>query len=379
MIRVLIADDSQVFQRIIVSCIEQEPGIEIVGIVDNGEDAVEKCRTLKPDLVTMDIFMPGITGLEATRRIMKECPTRIVIISSMISSKNIKHTFEAMKAGAVEVIDKPQDMLKSNYSNVQQQLVKIIKRIMEAQPTKRLTWLSEGMETPAPKAPRVKPAPVDIDAERDTLVDKTLDWEWEARDIEEKFIPSVIAIGGSTGAPAVIADILTHLPEQFYVPILIAQHIVRGFAKGMSEWLNAGVGMEVKLAEHNAVVKHGQVLFAPDDMHLGITNGMRVKLKKRVPGDLYVPSVNHLFSAVSKSFGPQALGIILSGMGKDGAQGLLDMRKAGAVTISQNEATSVVWGMPKVANDMGAVMNQMDPAEIVRFLSGIDAKIKKQS
>ncbi len=370
MIRILIADDSQVFQRVLSSCLDEESGIEIVGIVDNGDEAIEMCRTLRPDLVTMDIFMPGITGLEATRRIMKECPTRIVIISSMINSKNLKYTFEAMQAGAVEVIDKPQDMLTGNYDNVRKQLLKVIRRSMEAQPDKRFNWSQTDNIRPTARSY------VEGDS-RDTLFDSSLDREWEIRTIREKFVPRIIALGGSTGAPAVVADILTHLPKNFYVPILIAQHIVKGFSKGMADWLNSGVTSEVRTAEDNMLVKPGQVLFAPDDTHLGITSGNRIILKKRAPTDLYVPSVNHLFKSIATSFSTWALGIILSGMGKDGAEGLLELRKAGGVTIAQNEETSIVWGMPKVATEMGAAMTQMNPSEMIQFLTQIDERVKE--
>ena len=162
MIRVLIAEDSQVFQRVLIACLEKEPGIQIVGVVDNGLDAVKQCHLLKPDLVTMDIFMPKMNGLEATRKIMKECPTRIVIISSMINATNLRYSFEAMHAGAVEVIDKPQNMNGDSFDRIKAKLIGLLTQMMAAEPEKRFSWVGE---TPWPTIePRIsRPCNIDID------------------------------------------------------------------------------------------------------------------------------------------------------------------------------------------------------------------------
>ena len=412
MIKVLIAEDSVVFQKVLVSFLKKDSNIDIVGVVDNGLDAVEECKRLKPDLITMDIFMPKMNGLEATRRIMAECPTRIVVISSMIDAKNLQYSLEAIQAGAVEVIAKPQDMITGNYDAVQDKLLKVLRQTMEAEPTKRFSWLvsrpwevaqpamvssyedlsfdasrlSSGRAAPEPETSRAtrkeksryKSVSVASDVSELEDSDSPVLVRWRPQPIPRDFVPHVICIGGSTGAPAVISDILRCLPGDFSVPILIAQHIVRGFVKGMAEWLDSSVPLKVGIAEEGEALGRAKVLFAPDDMHLMISNKGCIELKERAASDLYVPSVNLLFASAARSFGAYALGIVLSGMGKDGVEGLLEMRKAGAVTVGQNAATSVVYGMPKVAVARGAVMDTMGPEGMVKLLLQIDDRLKTQ-
>jgi two-component system, chemotaxis family, protein-glutamate methylesterase/glutaminase len=411
MIKVLIAEDSMVFQKVLVSFLKKESNIEIIGIVDNGFEAVEQCKLLKPDLITMDIFMPKMNGLEATRRIMAECPTRIVIISSMIDAKNLQYSLEAIQAGAVEVIAKPQDMITGNYDAVQDKLVKVLRQTMAAEPMKRFSWLVSRpweISTPVMVTPtedfskterrssppggigeyeivdakdlgegRGPSRPIGIGAEeREGRADGSpIVVRWRPQPIPDSFTPHIICIGGSTGAPAVISDVLRCLPGNFAVPILIAQHIVKGFVKGMADWLDSIVEISVKIAVDGEKPQSGKVLFAPDDNHLDISGKGRIKLSPRNRSDLYVPSVNRLFSAAANAYGAFGLGIVLSGMGRDGADGLLEMREAGAVTIGQNAATSVVYGMPKVAVARGAVMDTMGPEGMVRLLLQIHERI----
>ena len=410
MIKVLIAEDSVVFQKVLLSFMAKDSNIEVVGVVDNGVDAIAKCKELKPDLITMDIFMPKLNGLEATRRIMAECPTRIVIISSMIDAKNLQYSLEAIQAGAVEVIAKPQDMITGNYDLVQEKLIRVLQQTMDAQPLKRFSWLvSRPWDSPKPMMVPAVPEPAKKRGEPSSAPDSTaaMDGElqpagetpsgtplfavpaknestssrdpmvvkWRPQPIPHDFVPHIICIGGSTGAPAVISDILRCLPSDFGLPILIAQHIVKGFVLGMAEWLNSLVELDVRIAEDGQRPMRGQVLFAPDDAHLSVSNG-RVELQARSPGDLYVPCVDTLFRSVASAYGQFALGIVLSGMGRDGADGLLEMRKSGAVTIGQNSATSVVYGMPKVAVSRGAVMDTMGPEGMVRVLLEVNENIK---
>ena len=331
MIRVLIAEDSRVFQKVLVSCLEKEPGIQIVGIVDNGIDAVRKCHLLRPDLVTMDIFMPKMNGLEATRKIMKECPTRIVIISSMINATNLRYAFEAMHAGAVEVIDKPQNMNGENFSQIRSKLTELLTQTMMAEPEKRFSWVGD---TPWPMTepstpgqsnyevvisrPTISPAPVDY-------LD---DIEFENTVKDPDYRPQLLCIGGSTGAPAVISDILKHLPPSFNMPIIIAQHIVKGFVRGMANWLDSSMDLSVGIADDKERLTPGRAVLAPDGKHIGVSKWGAVKLSSREEPDVHVPSVDALFKSVASAYGGQAIGIILSGMGRDGVDGLLQMRES---------------------------------------------------
>jgi two-component system chemotaxis response regulator CheB len=184
------------------------------------------------------------------------------------------------------------------------------------------------------------------------------------------FAPEVVCIGGSTGAPAVLCDVLENLPRSFPIPIVIAQHISQGFGKGMVQWLDSTIALSVTVAKDGELIKPGRVFVAPDDSHVEFGSEKKLKLVKPGKKDSYVPSVNNLFNSAAKVFGRQSLGIILSGMGRDGAKGLLRMRKVGGITLAQNEESSVVYGMPKEASAQGAVVLEMTPPEmIVQLLS----------
>jgi two-component system chemotaxis response regulator CheB len=378
MIRVLIADDSPVVQRVLSALFtRKELGIEVVGVAGNGAEALEMCRTLKPDLVTMDVFMPGMDGLEATKRIMAECPTRIVIVSSMVNISDMKASFEAMRCGAVEIIEKPHGALSGNYGNVQQQLGQVVEQMMEASPENRFSWLENnpGTATGGNNGPSVKRSGAMAEQRfRPSIAPealKSIPGAYTLGDIVPvDFAPEIVCIGGSTGAPAVLCDMLEHLPRSFPIPIVVAQHISEGFGNGMVQWLDSTVALSVTVAKDGELIRPGQVLVAPDNSHLEFGSQTKVKLVKPGEKDSSVPSVNNLFNSAAKVFGRQSLGIILSGMGRDGARGLLRMRKVGGITLAQNEESSVVYGMPKEATARGAVVLEMTPPEmIVQLLS----------
>ncbi|MCP4200189.1 MAG: chemotaxis-specific protein-glutamate methyltransferase CheB [Proteobacteria bacterium] len=378
MIRVLIAEDSPVVQRVLVALFtKKELGIEVVGVANNGAEAVAMCRTLKPDLVTMDLFMPEMDGLEATKRIMDECPTRIVIVSSMVNANDMQTSFEAMHCGAVEVIEKPHGALSGNYDVVQKKLGQIVEQMMEASPENRFSWLEDNSQTATggnSGRPMKRSRAMEEQVFRPSIAPealKSVPGAYTLGDIVPvDFVPEVICIGGSTGAPAVLCDVLGHLPRSFPIPIVVAQHISKGFGRGMVQWLDSTISLDVIVAKNAGLICPGCVLVAPDDSHLEFGSKTKVKLVKPSIKDYYVPSVNHLFNSAAKVFGRQSLGIILSGMGRDGAKGLLRMRKAGGITLAQNEESSVVYGMPKEASAKGAVVLEMTPPEmIVQLLS----------
>jgi two-component system, chemotaxis family, protein-glutamate methylesterase/glutaminase len=373
-VRILIAEDSPTVQRALISLLEDEPGIQIVGVVDNGEAAVASCQKLMPDLVTMDIFMPQMDGLEATRQIMKLCPTRIVIISSMVSSKDQHYSFQAVQAGAIEVLLKPQGLAGDSYDKVKRELVRILLDVMEAKPKKRFSWHSEApWEAASQNAKNQQAEEASFVAKHSSIPPAPTTTEKKA--ISGYAAPAVVCIGGSTGAPAVLSDILTGLPGDYPIPILAVQHIVRGFAEGMASWLDSSVGMEVRIAQRGDKLAPGVCLLAPDDNHMRFSSMGRVELCSPKSNQLYVPSINELFSSAATVYGERALGIVLTGMGHDGTPGLLAMRQSGAATVAQNEKSSVVYGMPKVAVESGAVMEQLDPFEIVRLLIAFGEKV----
>ncbi len=356
MIRVLIADDSPVVQRTLSSLLKGEPGIEVVGVASNGVEAVRLCRELKPDLVTMDVFMPQMDGLQATRAIMRENPTRIVIISSMVNAADLGTSFDAINAGAVDIIEKPYGVMQGDFRGIKARLVEVINQIMTAQPEKLLIERSRSIAPASPQSSQ---------AETEALKPVRLP---AVSLVPPGYIPEMICIGGSTGATGVLVDILSLLPTDYPVPIVIIQHIASGFVEGMVRWLDASLRLRVRIAERGDRVEPGQVLFAPDDRHLALARDGAVEIRKRGSGDRHVPSIDVLFRSVAEVYGSSAVGIILSGMGRDGCAGLLKMREKGAVTIAQSEESSIVFGMPMVALREQAASREMTPTEMADLL-----------
>ena len=352
-IKVLIAEDSTTVQRVLTRLLSDEPNIEIVGIAANGEEAVQMCRELRPDLVTMDIFMPEMNGLEATRAIMTECPTRIVIISSMVNAPDTNFAFEAMRAGAINVIEKPVGLLSGKYKEIKAELVRIVHDALESSPAAQLSWLPSviaGSPWDVEENQLISMAPNDLPA--------------PATDIPLE----LICIGGSTGAPTVIVEILSQLPKDYPIPVIVAQHISRGFAPKMAEWLDSTLDLDVRLANERTVPNPGQVIVCPDDKHLEFTARDVIKLTEVKNPTGHIPNIDMLFKSVAKTYGASAVGVILSGMGRDGADGLLQLRQKKALTIAQNEETSVVYGMNKVAVQLGAVHSERSPVGIANTL-----------
>jgi len=349
MLRILIAEDSLVIQRTLRALLEGEPEIEIVGVAGNGREALRLCHELHPDLVTMDIFMPEMDGLEATRRIMEECPTRIVIISAMVGERDMSSSFEAMRAGAIDVIEKPHGVLAGNYSEVKQSLARLLRKVAVARPAAQMSWISSPRQGCAPQAPRGKAAGA-------------------LRRVPESFEPELVCLGGSTGAPTVIVEVLSKLPARYPYPIVVAQHIAKGFAAGFASWLDSAVPLEVKVADGREALRPGLVLVAPDTRNMVIGGQGEYDLEEATDPRQHVPSIDKLFRSAADAHGARVLGALLSGMGRDGAEGLAAIYAAGGVTLAQSEATSVVYGMGKVAQEAGAVMEAVSPQRLAGIL-----------
>lgn len=309
MTRVLVADDSATVRALMVAVLEDDPDIRVIGQARDGEEAVRLAAKLRPDVITMDIHMPGMDGLEATKEIMIEAPTPIVIVSSAVSDVDVGLSLDAVRAGALMVL--PALGLGDESAERRAELVSMVKAMSQVKLVRR-------------RGPRTPRRPV-------RTVGTTT--------------PSVVAIATSTGGPAALLRILADLPRDFPLPILVVQHIAPDFVDGLCRWLNTGCLVRVKVPGHGDPLVPGTVYLAPDDRHLTVDRAGTVALDATPPVDGFRPSATRLFESVARVHGAGTLAVILTGMGRDGVAGLCDVRAAGGTIIAQDETTSVVFGM----------------------------------
>jgi two-component system chemotaxis response regulator CheB len=323
-IRVLVAEDSTTVRKRLCESLSSDPDIEVVGEAEDGKRAIELCQALAPDIVTMDMMMPVMTGLAATEYIMAYCPTPILIVSSSINRGELFKTYDALAAGAVEVLEKPRgDEPDGEWEQVFIATLKLVSRIrVITHPSARLGARGRG---PPSRGPQHQVAPAGAGHQ-------------------------IVAIGASTGGPAALVQILRGLPRGFALPVLIVLHINEPFGTAFADWLDAQTPHRVAYAQHGEPIvrTQGRVVIAPPNHHL-VVRGGRCALTDDPERHSCRPSVDVLFESVAREFGARAAACLLTGMGRDGAVGLLEIRRAGGLTIAQDEATSVVYGMPREA------------------------------
>lgn len=318
MIKVLIVDDSPVVREFLTQLLNSDPEIVVAGTAGSGSEAIEAVRQRKPDVVTMDVQMPKMDGYETTRIIMETTPVPIVIVSDSVDPKEVTTTFRVMEAGALAVVPRPAGMGHPDHEKTVRELLKTVKLMSEVRVVRR--W--------ARPAPAARPA---------LLPEKTA-----GREAPEV---SLVAIGASTGGPIAIQQILASLPRDFSPAVLVVQHMAKGFIAGFTEWLAQSSAIPVKLAVQGEPLHSGCVYVAPDGFDLEVGTDGRIALRK---GDNngHCPSVSRLFRSTASIYGRNAVGVLLTGMGKDGAAELRLMREQGAVTIAQDAGSSIVYGMP---------------------------------
>jgi two-component system chemotaxis response regulator CheB len=336
-ISILVAEDSPTQRRFLMSLLEEAGGFSIVGVATDGIEAIDATCRLRPDIVLMDCHMPRATGIEATRAIMEKCPTPIVIVSSTLTREEIEQTFEAIKCGALAFLPKP--------------TLEALEQGPERDPLIQTLRLMADVKV---VGRRMKPA-----AQR------------RAPQLPSNAKVGMIGVGGSTGAPGVIAEILSGISAETAAPILIVQHMAPGFVEGYARWLAGSTRFPVTVGAEGVSVRPGHAYLCPDDRHMGVDAGGRIVLSDSAEEEGFRPSANFLFRSLSRSFGPAAMGVLLTGMGRDGASGLLALRQAGGMTIAQDEASCVVYGMPREAVALGAVQHVLPPGEIARMIAGV--------
>lgn len=336
-IRVVIAEDSPTVRMYLKMLIEETPDMRVVGVAHNGEEAVTLVQELRPDVVSMDISMPRVDGLEATRRIMTLCPTPVVVVSGMLDM-DIDLSLQALQAGALAVVSKPPDRNNPEFPAKRQQLVTTLRAMSGVRVIARREHLWQAEPVVVPALPVVKRA-------------------------ARRSRPELLAIGASTGGPSALHRLLQELPEDFPIPVVIVQHIPHEFIGGLARWLENVTPLEVEVARDGMVLSPGLVVLAPGTAHVLVQrHGMElvVRLLHDQSGYRYQPAVDVLFESVARVCGSAAIGVVLTGMGDDGAVGLLAMRQHGAYTLVQDEASSTVYGMPAAAVARGAA-GQIEP------------------
>jgi two-component system chemotaxis response regulator CheB len=307
----------------------------------------------------MDVHMPRLNGYEATRQIMEHIPTPIVMVSASLNQDEVAMTFEALKAGALTVVDKPFGPNHPDQAATVQRLVDTVKLMAEVKVVRR--WPRSRMAEGGGRGKHL-----------------CIPAAWSSPPTLQPRVPrprrlQLIAIGASTGGPQIIVEILARLPGNLGVPILIVQHIAPGFTPGLVTWLNQGTPLAVKLAEAGEVARPGTVYLAPDGVQMGITSKRHIYLSPDVTAEGFCPSASYLFHSVAAAYGHAAMGILLTGMGRDGAPELLRLREAGGITIAQDEATSVVFGMPGEAIRLGAAEHVLPPVRIAEAICSLVA------
>ena len=344
-IRVLVVDDSIVVRQILVSMLDTEPGFQVVGQARDGVEAVRLTARLHPDIVTMDIRMPRMNGLEAIKQIMSTTPTPIVVVAASVYEPDLDIAFTAIEAGALTVVEKPKGITPEAYEATRDQLMTAIRLMSDVQ----VVTLRPDRRQHSHSAATVSQVGV-----KDTI---------EApRKIE------LIAIAASTGGPGVLREILCALPGDFCIPVVAVQHITTGFAHGFARWLNGESALQVALAENGERIRPGRVLIAPDDTHLTIASGGVARLDRSEPVKGQRPSATRLFESIAKIYGPAAVGVVLTGMGEDGADGLESLQRAGGHVIAQNEESCIVFGMPKAVIERQIADRVLPPDEIASVL-----------
>lgn len=360
MIKILIAEDSPTVTMILQKIFAADDECQVIGTAKNGKEAVDKVKLLRPDIVTMDIRMPVMDGFEATKQIMTYHPTPILVISASVGKDDLNIAFNAIRAGALDIVEKPKGNLAMDYEYIGRDLIKKVKilsgvKVFHHVSGSSIRSRSESKVTPTAEA-SVKPTPgslsIKTPSTREMLAaDKRLYPKAKAPSKQAE----LVAIASSTGGPSALLKVLKFLPEIFPVPIVVVQHICEGFGQGFVDWLNKECILNVKTAERGEILAAGNIYVAPDGFHLLIDPGKVVRLSKSMPINGLRPCATLMMEAAAKVCGAATIGVILTGMGRDGADGMKAIKEAGGMTIAQSPETCVVFGMPKEAIELGVV------------------------
>jgi two-component system chemotaxis response regulator CheB len=361
-----------VARELLVHILNSDPGMRVVCTARDGEESVEAVARCTPDIIAMDANMPRMNGFEATRLIMETHPVPIVIVTGSLNIGEVETSFRAMQAGALTVLQKPQGIGHPDYEAQAKELITTLKLMAEVKVVRRF-----------PRA---------VNTTRDAG-QVTKDEGRGTRDEKASIVPSseasgrpssigssegnrpssirIVAIGASTGGPPVVQALLSGLPANFPAAVLVVQHMASGFIEGFVEWLGRTTALPVKVAANGDEILPGRVYVAPDDVQMRANGSGRLVCAADAPENGLRPSVSSLFRSVAEVYGKNAAGILLTGMGKDGADALKQMKDRGGLTIAQDEESSVVFGMPGEAVRLGAAQYVLPPERIAGVLAGM--------
>lgn len=325
-VRVMVVEDSPVIQGLLRMIIAADPRLEVCSVCPSGEAAIAALPEVNPDVISMDIRLPGIDGLETTRLIMSRSPKPIVVIADAVEDSSLRISMNALRSGALSVVEKPAGFSHAHHAEIAETICTQL-YIMSQVPVIR-------------QRPLQRPSMPDRPALRGQ-------GGGNGR-------PSIAGVVASTGGPAALARVLGGLPADWPIPVLVVQHMGAAFMPGFAAWLDGIVPMQVGLAVSGQTPMPGQVYIAPGDQHLTLGTDGRLQLMRGVPVNSQRPSGTVLFQSLAQTYGSRALGVLLTGMGEDGADGLLAMRRAGALTVTEDDTTAVVYGMPQAAVKLGA-------------------------
>jgi two-component system chemotaxis response regulator CheB len=327
-IRVLVVDDSAFVRQALARMLASEPDIQVVGLAVDGQDGVEKVAALRPDVVTLDVQMPRMGGLEALKRIMAESPVPVLLLSSL-TREGAAVTLQGLELGAMDFVDTSRVQGNMNLLNLADELKTKIRALAGGHPQPP----SAPVAAPAPPPPVVKP-------------------------VSQAHHADVVVIGTSTGGPPALQAIIPRLPEDLAAAVLVVQHMPLGFTRSLAERLDARSEVPVREAREGEAIEPGTVLIAPAGSHMKVRRkgqAVRVALDEEPRASLHRPSVDILMVSVARVYGARALGVVLTGMGADGVEGLRAIREAGGQTLAESEETCIIYGMPKAAVEAGVV------------------------
>ena len=349
LIKVLVVDDSALMRKIISDMINSQPDMEVIDTARNGEDLLKKLQKVEPDIITLDVEMPVMGGIEALRELKNRNINIPVIVLSSVSSKAASSTMECLEAGAFDFISKPSGQISLDIDKVKNNLLERIKLAVEKNIKTAMNVKANNMS--ANTVPKVS----------NSLRKNVSKGRLEA-----------VVIGASTGGPKALYTVITSLPANIGVPIFVVQHMPAGFTKAFADRLNTNSDITVVEASHGQVIEKNTVYVAPGGYHMQISRDKKIYMNQEPTIWGVRPAVDKLFFSAAEVYGSALLSAVLTGMGRDGAAGTVEVKKNGGITISEHESTCTIYGMPKATFETGMVdevlpLNDI-PIEIVRLV-----------